>query len=118
MKKIILASLFLSAIYACNESKKEEKTAEKETLAVASKGATLIAGTDCATCHKLSEKVIGPSYLDIANKYSNNPDIAGLAGKIIKGGTGVWGQIPMTAHANISEEDAKEMITYILSTNK
>jgi cytochrome c len=117
MKKIIVSILLITTVFACSDTKKEEKS-ESTPIAAASKGATLIAGSDCATCHKMTEKVIGPSYLDIANKYAQNPDIAGLAGKIINGGTGVWGQIPMTAHASISEEDAKEMVTYILSTNK
>jgi cytochrome c len=118
MKKIIVSILLITTVFACSDTKNEEKTESTPTVAVASKGATLIAGSDCATCHKMTEKIIGPSYLDIANKYAKNPDIAGLAGKIINGGTGVWGQVPMTAHASISEEDAKEMVTYILSTNK
>ena len=75
----------------------------------------LIAKSDCLTCHKVGEKLIGPSYKDVAAKYeSNDENIAMLAGKIIKGGQGVWGQIPMTAHQQLSEADAKQMVKYIL----
>jgi cytochrome c len=79
-------------------------------------GEKLIAKADCIGCHNKTQKVIGPSYVDIAAKYpSNDANIALLADKIIKGGKGVWGEIPMTPHASMSQDDAKEMAKYILS---
>lgn len=79
------------------------------------KGLALIAGSDCLTCHKVSEKLTGPAYKDVALKYeTNDENIALLASKIIKGGQGVWGPIPMTPHASLSEDDAKQMVKYIL----
>nr|WP_294944108.1 c-type cytochrome [uncultured Mucilaginibacter sp.] len=82
--------------------------------AAAGKGATLIAGSDCTTCHKEHEKVIGPAFADIAKKYTA-ADEEKLAKKVIAGGAGNWGDIAMTPHPTISLDDAKEMVKYILS---
>ena len=80
------------------------------------KAITLIAGSDCLTCHKVDEKITGPSYREVANKYeATDANIEMLAGKVIKGGTGVWGQVPMTPHDSISVDDAKTMVKYILA---
>jgi len=79
-------------------------------------GEKLIAKADCIGCHNKTQKVIGPSYVDIAAKYpSSEENINHLADKIVNGGKGVWGEIPMTPHANLSKDDAKEMVKYILS---
>lgn len=80
------------------------------------KGLNLIANSDCLTCHEISAKKTGPSYQEVAAKYENTEaNIELLAGKIIKGGTGVWGQVPMTPHDTMSVDDAKTMVKYILS---
>jgi cytochrome c len=82
-------------------------------------GKLLIEGTDCMSCHKIDAKLIGPSYLDIAGIYDHNPaNVDLLAGKIIDGGSGVWGNIPMAAHSGMSKENAKKMVDYILSLKK
>lgn len=79
-------------------------------------GKQLVVGSDCLACHKTQEKLVGPAYADVAKKYADNEsNIRLLAGKIIQGGSGVWGQIPMTPHATLAEEDAKKMVKYILS---
>ncbi|HEX8326331.1 MAG TPA: c-type cytochrome [Hymenobacter sp.] len=79
-------------------------------------GAKLIAGSDCLSCHKENEKLIGPAYVAVAEKYPDSEaNIAMLAGRIIKGGAGNWGAVPMTPHPNISDADAREMSKYILS---
>ena len=81
-----------------------------------SEGEKLIAKSDCVGCHKLDKKIVGPSYLDIAKKYPlNDKNVAYLTSKIIKGGSGVWGAIPMSAHSSLKKDDAKAMATYILS---
>lgn len=80
------------------------------------KGEQLITKSDCLTCHKVDAKIIGPAYVDVANKYSaTDSNIDMLAGKVIKGGAGVWGDIPMAPHPTISIDDAKEMVKYILA---
>jgi cytochrome c len=77
------------------------------------KGLTLVAGRDCLSCHAVNEKLLGPSYRSIANKYDSSA-VTTLAQKIIKGGQGVWGQVPMTAHPQVSQADAEQMVKYIL----
>lgn len=84
-----------------------------------SDGELIMKKLDCATCHKIDKKVIGPSYLDIAKKYpDNDKSISYLSDKIIKGGSGVWGAIPMAAHSSLKKDDAKKIAKYILSLNK
>lgn len=82
-------------------------------------GEKLITKMDCVGCHKLDKKLIGPSYLDIAKKYPlNDKNINYLSDKIIKGGMGIWGSIPMAAHSTLKKNDAKAIATYILSLKK
>ncbi|HEU4902648.1 MAG TPA: c-type cytochrome [Flavisolibacter sp.] len=79
------------------------------------KGLALIGQSDCLTCHKVSEKVVGPAYQDVAARYAGKPGIEdSLANKVIHGGMGNWGQVPMTAHPQLSHEDAVAMVKYIL----
>ena len=68
---------------------------------------------------KTSEKNIGPAYKDVAAKYENTEEnVKMLAEKVIKGGSGVWGAVPMTPHPQISQEDAEAMIKYVLLLKK
>ena len=79
-------------------------------------GAKLIAASDCTSCHKEKEKLVGPSYVDVAQKYpASEQNISMLAGKIIQGGSGNWGAVPMTPHPGVTEADAREMVKYILA---
>jgi cytochrome c len=77
------------------------------------KGLELVASHDCLSCHTVSEKLLGPSYRSIAGKYDSSA-VSSLAQKIIKGGQGVWGQVPMTPHPQVSKADAEQMVKYIL----
>ncbi|MES3017394.1 MAG: c-type cytochrome [Bacteroidota bacterium] len=82
-------------------------------------GEQLITKSDCLTCHKVDVKLLGPAYQEVAAKYpATDENIEMLAGKIIKGGAGNWGDIPMAPHPSITEGDAKEMVKYILSLKK
>ena len=79
-------------------------------------GKALIAKSDCLTCHQEAAKVIGPAYKDVAKKYeATDANVKMLAGKVIAGGKGVWGELPMTAHPQLSPADAETMVRYILS---
>ncbi|AII53206.1 c-type cytochrome [Hymenobacter sp. APR13] len=79
-------------------------------------GAKLMEGSDCASCHRENEKLIGPGYREIAAKYPNTAaNVTMLAKKIITGGKGNWGEIPMTPHPTLSQKDAEEMTRYILA---
>ena len=92
-----------------------EKTAGTPSAA----GAQLIAKSDCSTCHKEQEKLIGPAFVDVAKKYSSSQAVIDtLANKIVKGGSGNWGTVPMSPHPAISVDDAKTMVQYILSLKK
>ena len=83
------------------------------------KGIEKVKGSDCATCHMVERKIIGPSYADVAAKYENTEaNVTMLAGKIIAGGAGVWGEVMMSPHPSLSEEDAKDMVRYILLLKK
>lgn len=78
-------------------------------------GLKLIGASNCLTCHKVTEKLIGPAYKDVAVKYAGvDTAVSYLAKKVIVGGSGVWGTIPMTAHPELSQNDAEQMVKYIL----
>jgi len=70
---------------------------------------------NCMTCHQAQVKVVGPSYKMVADKYRGRDVTDKLAAKIRTGGTGVWGQIPMPPHSQVSESETKIMAKYILS---
>ncbi|MEN9484271.1 c-type cytochrome [Sphaerotilus montanus] len=70
---------------------------------------------NCMACHAIDKKVVGPGYKDIAAKYAGQKDaVARLAEKVIKGGSGAWGQIPMPANA-VTPDEAKTLVTWVLS---
>jgi cytochrome c len=137
MRKRFLAPFVLSALFfaACGggqEKGKSEQQAETSTTtqegavdssmvspganAPVPKGKALIDNQDCKTCHKEDTKLVGPGYKEIAAKYPNNDEnVDKLADKIIKGGSGNWGEVAMLPHPSLQKEDAKEMVKYILS---
>lgn len=128
MKKIMIISFAIVGLMACNNSGTKEEKPASDTTAVTDKtqspeyqeGLELVAKNGCFTCHKVDEAFTGPTYRQVAEKYGNEPDtiISHLAKKIISGGTGVWGQIPMIAHPNVSQGDAEKMVKYILLLKK
>ena len=81
-------------------------------------GKDLISKSDCLACHKIEEKLVGPPYVAVAAKYPRDQkSLDTLTKKIVAGGKGVWGQIPMAPHPNITQADANKMIKYILTLN-
>ena len=68
----------------------------------------------CMTCHQLDNKVVGPSYKEVAAKYKGNTDAATLAARIKAGGVGTWGQIPMPPQASLGDEEAVKLAEWIL----
>lgn len=81
-------------------------------------GKVLLTKSDCLACHKVDTKLVGPAYADVAKKYpysAANVDL--LSNKIISGGSGSWGAIPMAPHPTLAAADVKKMVTYILSLN-
>lgn len=141
MKKVFLTLSVISILVACGSNESNNASAETtgatstEQPATATPagpavadvsnhpdykaGLALEAKSDCAGCHKLDDKLVGPSFREIANKYTNDEEtVAKLADKIINGGAGNWGQTPMTPHPNISKEDAQTIVKYILLLKK
>lgn len=83
-----------------------------------SRGKTLISESDCFSCHKIDTTSIGPSYIQVAQRYKNDPaGRAGLPDKIINGGVGVWGDHGMSAHPEITQEQAEQIVEYIMTLN-
>jgi cytochrome c len=71
---------------------------------------------NCMACHATDKKLIGPSYKDVAAKYGGQKDAADkLAQKILKGGSGVWGAVPMPANPQVTEAEAKQLAAWVLT---
>ncbi|WP_377156122.1 c-type cytochrome [Roseateles sp. UC29_93] len=72
---------------------------------------------NCMACHAVDKKLVGPAYKDVAAKYAADKDaVKKLAEKIIKGGSGVWGPVPMPANTQVSPAEAEQLAKWILST--
>lgn len=83
------------------------------------KGLEKLKASDCTSCHMVERKIVGPSYAEVAAKYeSTEENVSMLAAKVIAGGVGVWGEVPMPPHPALSEEDAKDMVRYVLLLKK
>ena len=71
---------------------------------------------NCMACHAVGNKLIGPAYKDVAAKYAGQPDaVAKLTQKVLKGGSGVWGAVPMPANPQVSDAEAKQLVQWILT---
>ena len=76
----------------------------------------LATSKNCMACHAVDKKLVGPSYKDVAAKYAGQKDaVDKLAVKIIKGGSGVWGPVPMPANAQVAEADAKKLAAWVMT---
>lgn len=129
MKRFFLTIFSLATLAACNNDPKTpaasgstDKPAEAEKTGPSANpdyaaGLELVSKSDCFTCHKVDERIVGPTYREVANKYAAEAPgiIPKLAQKIIQGGSGVWGQTPMLSHTSLSQEDAETMVKYILT---
>ena len=128
MKRTLIVFCCAAVLAACGNNK-ESKTSETSGTTTetteksdpeAEKGLNLVAKNDCFTCHKIAEKFTGPAYTEVAEKYAGQESamIDSLAHKVIHGGSGVWGAVPMTPHPTVSVDDAKAMVHYVLSLKK
>ncbi|WP_349742983.1 c-type cytochrome [Roseateles cavernae] len=71
---------------------------------------------NCMACHATDKKLVGPSYKDVAAKYAKDKDaVKKLAEKIIKGGSGVWGPVPMPANAQVNPAEAEELAKWVMT---
>jgi cytochrome c len=128
---IVLGAVAMWTLNACGEKKaadkkegEDEEYSDYETAQpkkdtdedLIKQGQALVEASDCKTCHHAVNKLVGPPHTDVAKKYEfTRANVGLLAGKIIKGGSGVWGDIPMTPHADVAQADAEKMAMYVLS---
>lgn len=76
----------------------------------------LATAKNCMACHAIDKKLVGPAYKDVAAKYAGQAGAADkLAAKIQKGGSGVWGPVPMPANTQVNEAEAKKLAAWVLS---
>ena len=76
----------------------------------------LATSKNCMACHAVDKKLVGPAYKDVAAKYAGQKDAEDkLAAKIQKGGSGVWGPVPMPANTQVNEAEAKKLAAWVLS---
>jgi cytochrome c len=102
---------------------------QMKSLAIAAVGALVVAGSTyaadpaelakkytCLACHAVDKKVVGPSYKEVAAKYKGDKTAeAKLMDKVKKGGSGVWGAVPMPPNATVKDEDLKTLVQWVLS---
>lgn len=121
-RNIVVCLIILASLFGCGEQKSEEGETVPSNISKSpeyQEGLALVAKSDCFSCHKINQPAIGPSYVSIAEKYTNNAEIIDLlSGKIINGSVGVWGQIPMPPHSNLTKQDTEKMVKYILLLKK
>jgi cytochrome c len=83
---------------------------------VAFANAELAKSKNCMACHAVNNKVVGPAYKDVAAKYAGQADAEDkLTHKVLKGGSGVWGAVPMPANNQVSEAEARTLVKWVLS---
>lgn len=76
----------------------------------------LATAKNCMACHAVDKKLVGPAYKEVAAKYAKDKSAADkLAAKIMKGGSGVWGPVPMPANPQVNEAEAKKLAAWVLS---
>ena len=101
MKRVLLTFAALAAVTMAAPAMADEALAKSK---------------NCMACHSVDKKLVGPSYKDVAAKYAGqNGAVDKLADKVVKGGGGVWGPVPMPANPQVSAAEAKTLTTWILS---
>lgn len=111
---IMVLSVWILCLPACREKEEnpqQKKVKEKTAL-------TIIRNDDCLNCHNIEDKSVGPTYVQISQKYEADfSTISRLANKIIEGGGGIWGSEQMTKHPFLEKKDAKKIVRWIFSLN-
>lgn len=101
MRTIVLAAAAVAAVLAA-PARADEALAKKH---------------QCLACHQMDKKSVGPSYKDIAKKYKGQADaVAKLSEKVKKGGSGVWGPVPMAPNPAVPDADIKTLVEWVLKS--
>ena len=115
-KKIDLGNVFIRAEYMEGNDKAGIPQQGHQIITGAIAGKNMVESGDCKTCHKPDEKSIGPSFKQVADKYKDDPNVYEyLSNKIIKGGSGVWGETAMSAHPALTAGEAHQLVEYVMS---
>jgi cytochrome c len=107
MKRILLVAVLLLASSVASKAQSPAAQSSPEDLAKAK---------NCLMCHAVNNKVVGPAFKDVAAKYAGQKDAEDkLIQKVLKGGSGVWGTVPMPPSANVSDAEAAILVKWVLS---
>ncbi|WP_163377549.1 ThuA domain-containing protein [Cyclobacterium sp. SYSU L10401] len=110
-----LSSLYVSADYIEGFDQAEAAMGH-QIMSEAMAGKSIMESLTCKTCHKENETSIGPAYTEVAKKYEGDSEAADhLVNKILKGGSGVWGETMMPANPDLKEGDARKIVAWVLS---
>jgi cytochrome c len=113
-EQVVVSIDYLAEGFDKNIIAQGHRTADESVINL--KGLRLIEASDCKACHSIDKKSIGPAYRDVSLKYRGKTGaVENLAKKVISGGSGAWGNVPMAGHPQITAADAGEMVKYILS---
>jgi cytochrome c len=100
MKTLVIATAGLAALLVSPLAQADQALAQKK---------------NCMACHAMDKKLVGPSYKDVAAKYAKDKKAVDmLAEKIIKGGKGNWGEIPMPPNA-VTPDEAKKLAAWVMT---
>jgi len=111
----------MNALYLNQENVMKYKLMLAAMMAALASGsafanADLAKAKNCMTCHSVDAKVVGPAYKEVAKKYAADKKAeAMLVQKVMKGGSGTWGPVPMPANPQVSEAEAKTLVKWVLS---
>ena len=113
----LLSLALVFSLAACD--KQDAPSTETSQTPLATNSIALFKKHSCVSCHKMEGKLVGPGFKEIANKYKGDATAqAKMETKVVKGGAGAWGTMPMPAMANVKAEDVKVMVAYILAQAK
>lgn len=105
-KRNLKSILFSTLLLSCAVGHASSEDAKAYSLAKQSA---------CLGCHAINKKVVGPSFQDVAKRYANNPNASALLkNKILKGGSGSWGVVPMPGNNKLSDADASLLVNWIM----
>lgn len=108
MKSVVISALMVSAVLV-----------SVPAMAADSPGLALAKKSNCMACHQVDKKLVGPSYQDVAKKYAGDKTAeAKLVEKVKKGGSGVWGPVPMAPNPQVSDADLKTLVNWVLAGAK
>jgi len=109
MRKLLISIALLGGMAHAADMSADQQVAAKD----------LAKASGCLSCHALNEKIVGPAYANVAEKYKDDADaVASLAQSIQYGSKGKWGRIPMPPHASLSADELKTLATWVMTIKK